>query len=124
MLSLPFKIKVMKKILFFTMLVLSTIGYAQDGKIQGQILDGENNNEALPFANIKILEKNLTATTNLEGEFELALADGTYTLFINFVGYEPITVPSVTVNEGEIFTINEKLYAKKVQLPRDLALNP
>ena len=96
--------------LFFTSCI-----FAQEGNINGLILDGEFDNEPLAFVTVAVKETNNAVITNLNGEFSLEISPGTYTLVFDFVGYESKEVTNVVV-EKENFWINEEvMYAKKME---------
>ena len=83
-------------------LLISSISFAQGTSIQGTVLDGAFNKEALAFAQVKVKGLNLTAETSLDGAFELNLLEGKYTLVIDFIGYEPIEIEEVVVSNHPV----------------------
>ncbi len=121
----------MKKafLLFFTISLFSFTVQAQqpgteipkgNGKISGQVLDGETN-QPVEFANIVLLDpatlKALDGTVcDIDGKFTLTkLAEGTYTLTVTFIGYETDTLKNISVDkrgEVELSTIKLSTGAK------------
>jgi outer membrane receptor protein involved in Fe transport len=103
--------------LFFTICLLSFKTMAQqpgtdipkgNGKITGQVLDGETN-QPVEFANIVLINPSTTKAVDgticdMEGKFTLAkLAEGTYSMTVTFIGYETKTIENITVDKrGEI----------------------
>lgn len=112
----------MKKLFFIAAMFTLALGYAQEGKIKGYILDGENNKEALAFADISILNSDYSTVSNLDGSFALQVTPGSYTIVVNFIGYEPIEIENVIVRENKIILINKILKAKQVELHKEIAL--
>jgi len=95
----------MKSIAVFLFLFLTSIIFAQEGKISGHILDGEFENKPLAFVTVTVKGTNNTVSTDLNGEYVLKIAPGTYTLVFDFVGYESKEVTYV-VSERESSKIN------------------
>ena len=63
--------------------------YSQDGLIRGTVTAEDS--APLGFATIFVKELNDGTNTNAEGRFEYSLPQGTYTVFIQYVGYETRT---------------------------------
>ena len=84
--------------------------------------DAENQNEALAFASLQVKELNMMVNTDLEGNFDLELAPGTYTLVYDFVGYDPIEQKTVLTNESLVLN-PVVLKAYQMQSPPSLAMN-
>lgn len=103
------------------------LGFAQDNKVTGNILDGEFNNEPLVFAKVSV--KNSSQNDNdlqvvnsdLHGKFALNLPSGTYTFVYEFIGYEPVEIKNVIINK-ENNALNEVvLSAKKITFENNIA---
>lgn len=96
------------------------IHYGQDsatGTIAGKLTDREMEGEPLPFANVIIKETGTGSTTNMEGLFQIDnLKPGTYTLAFSFVGYEPLQIPNVNIEQGKVTEINAELGASAASL--------
>ena len=69
----------MKKLFFLLAFGLTTAVFSQEIVVTGTVLDAENQNEALAFASVQVKELNMMVNTDLEGNFDLELAPGTYT---------------------------------------------
>ena len=108
----------MKKVYFVFILLFGALSYAQETSIvRGQILDGELYNEPLLMASVSIKNTSISTQTNFRGNFEFNdLAPGSYSLLVQFLGYEAIEIP-ITVRTGENVEIVETLTAKKLMLP-------
>ena len=86
--------------LFLILMGFATGALAQNGKIQGEIMDAETG-EPLIGANVIIQGTQKGAATNIDGEYLiLNVEPGTYTLQARYVGYQTITVQEVVVRGG------------------------
>jgi len=90
--------------------------FAQEGSLKGVLLDGEFDNEPLAFATVTIKEIDKTVNTDENGEYFLEIESGTYTLVLDFVGYESREIKDVVVEERSVRLNDEVMYAKKVAM--------
>jgi Outer membrane protein beta-barrel family/Carboxypeptidase regulatory-like domain len=89
----------MKKLIQLLLILGLGISYvqaqAQQGKIKGQLTDSTTR-EAMPAATVVLLNAKdssvaSTTMTDTKGNFELTnVADGTYRLYVSFLGYQPL----------------------------------
>jgi len=79
------------------------------GKLTGIVVD--ENNDPVPAATIKVVELNLLGQTNNNGEFNLNVAAGTYTLEARFISYEVAHKQQVKITNGATTKVNFKLKA-------------
>lgn len=78
----------MKRLILFVFTMLAIIS-ANAQNISGTIVD--NGGQAVPFANVKIVNSDLTTTTNEQGRFNFPkIASGQYELVVSGVGFEPV----------------------------------
>jgi len=88
--------------LFLTLFcLLGTLAFAESGKgsLTGRVADSAD--AVLQGAQVELLPRSGTATTNYQGEFTFTnLAPGTYTVLINYVGFEPFS-QEVTITAGK-----------------------
>ncbi len=103
----------MNKLVLVIVLFIFSIGYAQEGTIEGNILDGELNNEPLVFANITVKGTSNTVKTGIDGNFSLKLKECEYILVFDFIGYQNIE-RKVVVKNNEILFQQETLYPKEI----------
>lgn len=90
-----------KKVLFL-ILILGCTWPASAGIVKGTIKDKQNN-EPLAGATIIVSESNKVAMADMEGNYELELSAGRYTLTVRYIGYKNVIKESVDVPEkGEI----------------------
>ncbi len=71
--------------------------------------------EAIPFANIVVLNSNIGTATNKDGNFELTLPAGSHTVVVSFVGYATQT-KTVQIETGKSVTIDFTLTEQSNQL--------
>lgn len=106
----------MKKLVFVLALLLSQFAMAQEkGTIKGKLLDGEINNEPLPYATVSLKGTTIGTETDEEGNYRFSAPAGTYYLVLSFLGYQTLEVP-ITVIAGESVTVNRTLVAASVGL--------
>lgn len=105
----------MKKITIYTLLYIVLLSMpnflAQTGvgKLAGKILDADTK-EPLIGANIVILNTDLGAATNVEGEyFILNINPGTYTVKVSYVGYGDKEIQDIRIVAGVTYELNVEL---------------
>ncbi|KAA1244214.1 TonB-dependent receptor [Aquimarina sp. RZ0] len=108
----------MKKL--FTVIALFYLGlnFAQEtGSIAGTVVDKENNNQPLPFANILIVGTSTGTSTDFDGKYEIPnVAPGTYTLELSFTGYETLRIAEIIVEPDKVTVIDTALGATAAAL--------
>lgn len=75
--------------------------------IRGRVTEG-NTNSAVPGATIVVVNTNIGATADANGDYAVNLNPGTYTLRVSFVGYETLSLP-VTVTADQTVVANASL---------------
>jgi TonB-linked SusC/RagA family outer membrane protein len=86
--------------LCFAFLLVPTFALAQNGTLSGRITDGQTN-EALPGANVYLVELGKGASTNIDGEYRITnITPGTYTLTSSYVGYKKYET-QIEIESGE-----------------------
>ncbi|GGE14405.1 TonB-dependent receptor [Psychroflexus salis] len=98
----------MKFNFLFFLLLFSGLGIAQDGILRGTVSDGELN-DVLPFADVKILNTTKGTSTDFDGNYQLNLEPGIYTISFSFVGYQSINISDVEVKANHTKTVNVTL---------------
>ena len=98
----------MRVLLFQLFLLIGTSfhAYAQQGSIRGTVFDGETG-EYLPGVTIFAEGTTSGTITNLDGDFNLNVAEGTYNLRISFISYEILQITEVEGNSGEVTSLGE-----------------
>ncbi len=114
----------MKKLLVLVLLAQSFLLFSQEqGTIAGTILDQEVFNEPLIYAEVHLKDTAKRVQTNFHGNFELTgIAPGTYTLVIDYLGYESMEL-AVTVKEDEVIHFTKSLAAKQLSIDDMTALD-
>ncbi len=94
---------------------------AQDkGTVKGKVTIAETG-EPLPGANVIIVGSLRGASTNLDGEYQITISPGVYTLRASFIGYSPAE-QEVRVNPGETVTVNFELSESALQVGEELVV--
>ena len=76
-----------KKLIFITLFIAAQITFAQNFKLDGQILDASNKS-VLPFANITLEGTTLGSASDADGRFSIEKINaGTYTVIASYMGY-------------------------------------
>ena len=104
------KINIFKKaktlVPFLLLLLTSVVGNSQTFQFNGSVQDQEQQ----PLAGATIIVKELSkgTTTNFNGEFNLNLNSGDYTISVSYIGYESSTkTVNITENQKIVFTLSE-----------------
>jgi len=106
----------LKALFLFTLLVTSTL-YAQQGSIQGIVLDIDSK-EGIPYATVVITDATTSKTingivSNENGKFKANdIPFGTYTLEVSFMGYNSKTINSVIVDKQHSKVTVENIFLK------------
>lgn len=103
----------MKIIYLVLICILSISGYSQqsaikNATIKGLILDSENNNDVMSFANVVLKGTDIGLTTDLDGKFEIEVIPDNYIIEVSFMGYKNIE-EKISLKAGEIFTFNKTI---------------
>ncbi|WP_158858821.1 TonB-dependent receptor [Lunatibacter salilacus] len=99
----------MKKIilswLIFGLALVSTNIMAQNGTIRGTIYD-EGTGEPLFGVAVSVVGSQMGAVTDFDGDFELQLTPGIYTLEASFISYNSLVLEGISVLAGEVTVID------------------
>lgn len=103
-----------KTFFLLTFLIVSTSLFAQEkATIKGKLTDLKTGEPIL--GGTVYTDKGQGSNTDFDGNFEIKLDAGTYTLKIAYLGHKTIS-KSVTVAAGEVLEFNEKLESKGIEL--------
>ncbi len=109
-----------KIVLYAALLTLlgSVCAFTQDsrGTIRGHITDMDTK---LPLAgaNVVVLDTQLGASTDLEGNFKFDFIPvGSYVLNVSYLGYEPIIIPDVIVKSERVTTLQAEMKATALEM--------
>ena len=107
---------IMKLIRLLFLLILSTSTAFSQGIIRGKISNPVNN-EPVAFANVLILNTDLGAVTDENGNYEInSIPPGLYNVRASFVGYKMQTVFEVQVTLAKPFQLDFRLEEEAGQL--------
>ncbi len=96
------ELNLMRIALFFVLHLYGYAFFAQDGNVQGVIID--NNGIAISGATVVISEVNKGTVSDLEGRFTLVnVPVGTYSLLVTYLGYSDIVKKIGTANKQTTF---------------------
>ena len=101
----------MKKFLFLLLFILCTVQFSFAGIVSGKIID--ENNQPLPFVTVYIKNTSIGTTTNIDGQYNLTLSPGNYTLCFKLIGYKLATENVVITTNS---TVNIKLHPESFEL--------
>lgn len=91
------------------LLLFAYTAAAQSGTINGKVVDGINN-EPLPFANVFVINTDIGATTDIDGNFSIeGLTPGLYSLTAKYVGFQDQTKYEVLVTNSKPAVVAFKL---------------
>ena len=88
----------MKTFLTFIYCILAVnITFSQTINVQGKVTNIEN--QSIPFANVNVHDSHIGTATDMNGEFELNLPEGTYTITVTSIGYKKNS-QTITISSG------------------------
>src|SRR5690606_16477643 len=85
--------------LLFTILWLPVLLFAAEGRVTGTVHDGQDNTP-LAGVNVQVVGTNVGTSTDFEGDYTLALEEGTYTLRFSYIGYAEKEISEVVIAGG------------------------
>ncbi|HLO46263.1 MAG TPA: TonB-dependent receptor [Leadbetterella sp.] len=100
-------------IVYFLCIVYGANAQEPFTKISGQIIDNQGN---LIGASIKIKGTNISGLSNNKGAFNLQATPGSYTLLVQYIGYETIEIPLQIKTSKDISLGKILLSEKNTQL--------
>lgn len=91
---------------FIFLITTSMASFSQTGSIRGIVFDGETG-EYLVGVTLYEESTHTGTITDLDGNFNLNLAPGTYNLRISYISYEPVLLTDVEVISDEVTSLGE-----------------
>ncbi|MFN8319452.1 MAG: TonB-dependent receptor [Saprospiraceae bacterium] len=88
-------------ILTLAFMAIALFANAQNGIVRGKLIDN-NTGEAIMFANVVVTQTGNGTTTDVDGNYELSLAPGNYTITISYIGFNDLSVSDVIVQPGKV----------------------
>jgi outer membrane receptor protein involved in Fe transport len=107
----------MKRISFIliSILFISNLAFAQQGKLRGQIIDKETG-ETLIGATIYVQDTQNGTITDFDGNYSLNLNPGTYTVEISYVSYKTKIFNEVKIKPDEVSLLNANLEKAETEI--------
>jgi hypothetical protein len=103
----------LSRFILLTAFFLSAQLYTSAQGIKGHITNHKG--EPLSYATVYINEARMGTATNLNGEYELSLVSGTYTVTFQYLGYTPVNQQIIV--ENEMIEKNVVLSEQVFQMP-------
>jgi outer membrane receptor for ferrienterochelin and colicin len=97
-----------RSFLLFLLLFVSSLTFAQQGSLVGKVLD-KKTGEAVIGATVVVTGTTQAAPVDVEGNYELKLAAGTYGITITNIGYKALTFTGIVIKPGQKTTLNGTL---------------
>jgi len=113
----------MRNVITALVFLITATTFAQQLDLKGQVLDSEFNNEPLAFANIKVKGLDLVAVSDENGYYTLPLTPGSYTLEVEFIGYESQVIREVIVEAADLELDPVVLGARRMKKDISVALS-
>lgn len=89
---------------------------AQNGTVSGRVNDAANTEALIGAAVFVENNQSIGSTTDIDGNYELKLAPGTYNLVFQFLSYKSKVIEGVEVKAGSITPLNVTLESNATQL--------
>ena len=97
------------RFLYTCIFLLSSLAlFSQNGIIKGTLVDATNN-EPILFANILVLDTDIGASTDEDGNFQIEITPGVYNLRFTYVGYKDQTLFEVSVKSSRPTTLEVRM---------------
>ena len=77
--------------IFFAVFLFTNSIFSQTFTISGKI-NASQSGEALPYSNVRVINTTLGTAANTNGDYEIKLTSGTYSLVASYIGYYSDTV--------------------------------
>ncbi|UOQ53502.1 TonB-dependent receptor [Hymenobacter cellulosivorans] len=91
--------------LLFIFLIISSLAFAQQGVISGKVTD-KKTGDGVIGATVLVTGTVQAAPVDVQGNYELRLAPGTYNITMTYIGYKPLTFAGIVVTANGKTTLN------------------
>lgn len=109
----------MRKLLALFLTLLTTLSFAQSGRLGGTITD-KNDSEPLVGAHVILLQNNTTkagVVTDYNGQYIFeSITPGNYTLRISYIGYKTIDIPNIAIKAGQLTKEDIELTPEEIEV--------
>ncbi len=100
---------------FIIIVLMTATGFATTGKVIGSVVDKETG-EPLIGASVLIKGTTIGAASDLDGKYMVKLVPpGTYTLLISSVGYSPMEIVEVVIEDGKSLNLDIALERRLIE---------
>ncbi|KGE87070.1 MAG: TonB-dependent receptor domain-containing protein [Phaeodactylibacter xiamenensis] len=96
----------MRQILTILFVLTVYLVTAQTGTIRGTVIEDESGFTVIG-ANVLVKDTDRGTVTDLDGEFSISIAPGTYSVQISYIGFQTLTIADVEVVAGEVNALGE-----------------
>lgn len=96
----------MRQLLTISFLLTALFVTAQTGTIRGTVIEDESGFTVIG-ASVLVKDTDRGTVTDLDGQFSISMAPGTYSVQISYVGFQTLTVADVEVVAGEVNALGE-----------------
>lgn len=110
----------MKRLTFVFAILSFSFSFAQGVIVSGNVIDGSTDTAPMAFASVKVKGLDISTETDINGDYQLTLLEGSYMLIFDFVGYESFELRQVIVKHKEL--ILDPVVMRNKQLLNDLAI--
>lgn len=106
--------------LLFVLLFFSHSSFAQVGMgaLKGKVVD-KSNGEPIPFVSLKLIQNSIVeniGTTDFDGNYTIKpIAPGKYSLQVTYLGYQPIQINNIPINQDKITFYDINLLSAKIE---------
>ena len=101
-------------LILLTFLLLTFISYSQSGKITGTLIDGEYD-EPMAFASVIVKGTTQGVSSDFDGNYEIELSEGTYTMTYSYVGYQSVEIEDVIVKRNQVTNVDVTLNTNSLE---------
>ncbi len=105
----------MNKLIYVLFFLISICTVAQNGTVNGLIIDKDYDDEPIAFASVQVKGTTKGSQTDIDGKFSISLAPGNYTLIATFIGMKTVELP-VTVTAGNETKVTIPMMAEAAAL--------
>jgi hypothetical protein len=98
----------------------SNQSFSQQFFVRGKVID-KSSTSPISYANVRVMNQTSGTAANKDGEFELKLNSGSYSLIASCIGFNSDTI-SIVLNKS-LFNINFSLEQTNINLP-EITINP
>jgi hypothetical protein len=114
----------MKRILLIiNLIIIVSLGIqAQNGKIRGTIYE-ESTGETLVGVTILVVGTTTGTMSDLDGQFTLDLAPGTYSIQFSYISYQTIVLEDVKVVSGQVTVLDDLIMKESSQVLAEVVVS-